>query len=441
MGVRRHVTLQPSAARLTRSLRDVGYDFASAIADLVDNSLAAGAARIEVEIQFAGADSYVLIADDGSGMTANGLNEALRFGSRRDYHSGDLGRYGLGLKTASLSQCRSVTVVSRRPDSGRPSVRQLDLDLIAEWDEWLVVDPGKTSATELARATLDRGFNTVVIWNKLDRVLPERKPDGAWAKRRFDDLARRAREHLGMVFHRFIEANGPEAAVTIILNGEKIPAWNPFAPNEAATIDFPEQIFELTVGDVTGTVKLSRYILPSRDSFSSTSEFERMSGPLKWNRQQGLYIYRANRLVQWSGWARIRAIDEHTKLARAALDFNTDLDFAFNINVAKMRVSVPPQLRQMLERPINELCMRAGDAYRRTTRLRGNLPMHRQPPQGPPISQPRPVPPLSQASATAGLALRSAALQTGQYDALRSIAAVLMEQAPDVARALSLHDL
>ncbi len=431
MSVRRRVTVEPSAARLTSSLREVGYDFPSAVADLVDNSLAAGASRVEIEIEFAGADSRVLIADDGCGMTANGLAEALRFGSRRVYGHGDLGRYGLGLKTASLSQCRRVTVASRRPGSSRTSIRQLDLDLIADWDEWLIVDPGRTATTERSLEFLDRGFNTVIAWETLDRVLPEKRPEGGWAKRRFDGLIRRTCEHLGMVFHRFIEGDHPAGNVDIVVNGEKIRAWNPFALGESATVALPEQTFELTIGDTTGMVRLTRYVLPPRDSFSSVAEFERMSGPLKWNRQQGLYIYRVGRLVQWSGWAGIRAIDEHTKLARAALDFDTDLDIAFNINVSKMRVSIPPQLRQMLERPINDLCLRADDTYRKTTRSHVNLPVHRQVSSAPP----------SQASATAGLALRSAALQTGYYEALRCIAAVLREQAPELVRALGLEDL
>lgn len=431
MGVRRQVTVQPSAARLTDSLRDVGYDFPSAVADLVDNSLAAHASRVELEIEFAGAKSRVIIADDGGGMTANALNEALRFGSRRMYRSGDLGRYGLGLKTASLSQCRTVTVSSRRAGSTRASVRQLDLDLIAQWDEWLIVDPGRTATTKRSSEFLSRGFNTVVAWEHLDRVLPEKQPEGGWAKRRFDGLIRRTGEHLAMVFHRFIEGDHPLGRVDIVVNGEKIRAWNPFAPDETATVALPEQVFELTIGNTTGRVRLSRYVLPHRDSFSSVAEFERMSGPLRWNRQQGLYIYRVGRLVQWSGWAGIRAIDEHTKLARAALDFDTDLDTAFNINVAKMRVSIPPQLRQMLERPINDLCLRADDTYRKTSRSHVNLPIHRQAGSAPP----------SQASATAGLALRSAALQTGHYEALCSIAVVLRQQAPELLRALGLDDL
>ena len=292
MGVRRQVTVQPSAARLTDSLRDVGYDFPSAVADLVDNSLAAHASHVEIEIEFAGAESRVLIADDGCGMTTNGLNEALRFGSRRVYGSGDLGRYGLGLKTASLSQCRTVTVSSRRVGSTRASVRQLDLDLIAQWDEWLIVDPGRTATTKRSSEFLNCGFNTVVAWEHLDRVLPEKRPEGGWAKRRFDGLIRRTGEHLAMVFHRFIEGDHPLGRVDIVVNGEKIRAWNPFASDESATVALPEQVFELTIGNTTGTVRLNRYVLPHHDSFSSVAEFERMSGPLRWNRQQGLYIYR-----------------------------------------------------------------------------------------------------------------------------------------------------
>src|SRR5262245_10575445 len=103
---RRPVDVTPSARRLTGSLRDIGYDFVAALADLVDNSVTAGATAVDIEIIFDGVDSYVLIADDGDGMTENELNEALRFGTRREYDIGDLGRYGLGLKTASISQCR-----------------------------------------------------------------------------------------------------------------------------------------------------------------------------------------------------------------------------------------------------------------------------------------------------------------------------------------------
>jgi Histidine kinase-, DNA gyrase B-, and HSP90-like ATPase len=111
----KRLQVTPSAARLTQSLRDIGYDFPAAVADIVDNSVAAGASTVEVDIEFDGADSRVFIADDGVGMTSHALTEALRYGTRRGYARGDLGRYGLALKTASLSQCRCLTVVSRTP--------------------------------------------------------------------------------------------------------------------------------------------------------------------------------------------------------------------------------------------------------------------------------------------------------------------------------------
>lgn len=424
----------PSAARLTGSLRDIGYEFPTAVADIVDNSIAAGATHIDISIEFDGADSRVFITDDGSGMTPNALLEALRLGSRRGYADGDLGRYGLGLKTASLSQCRSVTVITRStPKVFRTSARSLDLDIVEEWDEWVIVDPGADPDVVRARKWLAEGTGTVVLWRSLDRVLPERRPEGGWAKRRIETLATRTAEHLGMVFHRFIEGTAGGRQVVISVNGQKVRAWNPFAPDEAARQELSPQRFEVTLGDAGGHVTLRRYILPSRDGFSSPGEFERHSGPLNWNRQQGLYIYRADRLVQWGGWGGIRGIDEHTKLARASVDFGTGLDSAFNINVAKMRVAIPAQLRQMLEAPINELCIYANDAYRKTPRTTA---ARRPVPAG--LGAPPEVRAATHAAATAGLALRAAAMQAGEWTAWQRITAVLKAQSPDVLKTLGL---
>lgn len=428
-------TITPSAARLTESLRDIGYDFMSAVADIVDNSIMADATRVEIMIEFDGADSWVLVADDGCGMTANGVVEALRYGTRRSYSRGDLGRYGLGLKTASLSQCRSVTVVTCSSlTTGRVSTRTLDLDLISEWDEWLVVDPGRQPLVQRARDWLSSEPGTVVIWQKLDRVLPEKRPDGGWARRRLTALAAKTAEHLGIVFHRFLE-NAEGSGLVITVNGQKVEPWNPFAPGEPSRTELAQQRFELAVNDIVGTVSLQRFVLPSRDQFSSPVEFERLSGPLNWNRQQGLYIYRAERLVQWGGWNGIRGIDEHTKLARAALDFDTDLDSVFNINVAKIRVTIPPQLRQMIERPINELCGHADSAYRKNSRRSAEDSGETEPGHRPPWA----APDAGTVRDDVGLALRAAAMQAGEYEAFQRIVGALMTQTPDVARALGLH--
>ena len=427
--------VSPSAARLTGSLRDIGYDFASAVADVVDNSVAAGATRVEILIEHDGADSRVFIADDGAGMNSSGLLEALRFGTRRQYRRGDLGRYGLGLKTASLSQCRVLSVVSRSSKSTvRTCARSLDLGLIDEWDQWVIVDPGnREPAVQRARQWLAEGPGTVVIWQVLDRVLPEKRPEGGWARRRLDTLAEKTADHLGMVFHRFIDGAGDRPQVVITVNGQKVRAWDPFAQDETSTIELPLQRLEVESPGSTGVVTLRRFVLPARDRFSSSAEFERLSGPLNWNRQQGLYVYRANRLVQWGGWAGIRGIDEHTKLARASVEFDTDLDTAFNINVAKMRVTLPAQLRQLIEPAVNELCVAADDAYRKTAGFAKSAP-----PED--LGHPPEVRAATQAAATAGLALRMAAMQVDEWAAWEKIEALLRKESPEVVRLLGLTE-
>ncbi len=422
------VDVTPSARRLTGSLREIGYDFAAALADLVDNSVSAGASEVNVEIVFAGESSYVLIADNGNGMSETDLNEALRFGTRRNYELGELGRYGLGLKTASISQGRRVTVVTRRALKYRKlSAKTLDIDHIALTDRWEVIDPPADSAAYRSLEWLNDGPGTVVIWENLDRLLPEKRPEGGWARRRLEQLAERSREYLGMVFHRFLEGETARSIpLTITVNGDKVRAWNPFAPLEDHRIDLSPQSFEIAVGDLYGRVVLHRYVLPPRSQFSSLPEFERMSGPQKWNRQQGVYIYRADRLIQHGGWCGIRAADEHTKFARASLDFQTDLDPLFQINVAKMRVALPTELRTLLERPIHELCHRADAVYRRealhgTARERGTA-----------SSESRQVADASEVAT----ALMAAALDAGEHAAFVKIMDKLRLVSPEVADAL-----
>lgn len=364
-------TVEPSAARLTESLRDVGYDFPTAMADLVDNSIAAGATQVDLRFRYADEDSYVLIADNGSGMTTSGILEALRFGSRREYSDMDLGHFGLGLKTASLSQCRRITVVTKAdsPLSTSVMVRTLDLEIVGENDAWLVISGHHSLGVEEAvtyLADLDHG--TVIVLENLDRVIGSAANPGA-AKRRMNSALSKTREHLEMVFHRYLEGYAGLPPVSISLESGSdddgpVLAWDPFATDEPATERLAPMRLPVQIDGRQVDVQLQRFVLPAKADFSSADAFERMSGPLKWNRQQGLYIYRAGRLVQYGGWARLRSIDEHTKLARAALDFPTALDSVFQINVSKMRVNLPTDIRPMLEQPIQELCLSAARRYR-----------------------------------------------------------------------------
>lgn len=419
----------PSAARLTGSLRDIGYDFPTAVADLVDNSVTAGASRINVYTQFEPKGSYVMISDDGHGMSESGLIEALRFGTRRSYTTNELGRFGLGLKTGSFSQCRRLSVVTRSAPKQRViRVMTLDLNRIARTDRWDITSNEQSPAIERAKQILHESPGTVVVWEDLDRVLPERYAENGWGRRRLRSLASKTSDHLAMVFHRFIAGEvAGRGEVVICVDDQKLRPWDPFAPDEPDRKVLPEQVFEVETSDGTSDVRFRGVVLPARDRFSSMEEFERMSGPLKWNRQQGLYIYRADRLVQHGGWSGLRGIDEHMKLARAAIDFDTDLDEAFQVNVAKMSVELPPALRQMLERPVQELCVLADDAYRRSANSGGRQ---------------EPSKKISKASETAlrdiGIALKAALLEDSSLVGFKEAMKVLKKRHPDLAKQLDL---
>jgi anti-sigma regulatory factor (Ser/Thr protein kinase) len=363
---RRTTQILPSAGRLVNSLRDLGYEASEAIADLVDNSIAAGARNVEITIEFDGADSWIRIADDGRGMDAATINEAMRYGSHRDYDDDDLGRFGLGLKTASMSQCRRLTVASRPSKKvARIEARQLDLDLVEESDSWDIVILGADERPKRLRDPLLKHTGTVVLWEDLDRILNYKNPGSEWARQRLLNLAETLDTHLGMVFHRFLAGEVPRRArLRISINGTRVEPWDPFVREEPATVGLKPLELELNASNGSGIVRLEPFVLPPRDSFTSDAAHRRAAGPENWNRQQGLYIYRSFRLIQSGGWSRMRTQDEHTKLARIALLFNPELDATLGINVAKMRVTLPPELKDVLREPVAETVARAQAVYR-----------------------------------------------------------------------------
>ena len=363
----RFTTVLPSARKLTDSLRDIGYDLPSAIADLVDNSIDAGAETIDVTFHEQGADSWIRIVDDGIGMSPRELDEAMRFGSQRTYSSSALGHFGLGLKTGSLSQCRRLTVASRPRQRSPLAVRRWDLDLVAERDSWdLDTPPRKELPTQLVDPLL-KGTGTVVLWERLDRVLAFRNPDGPATRRALANMAAEVADHLGMVFHRFITGEWTEgdAFVNISVNGEPVAAWDPFAREERHTSALPQQKIELTTEDGSvANLSVQPYVLPSQTHFSSPAAHQIAAGPNRWNRQQGFYVYRRDRMIQSGGWNRIRTMDEHAKLARIAIDLPPGHEDLFGINVAKMSIVIPEAARAQLRTIASAVVHQAQRSYR-----------------------------------------------------------------------------
>jgi hypothetical protein len=451
----------PAAARTILSLRDIGYELPQAVADLVDNSVSAGANTVAVDLHFDGTDSWVRIADDGYGMDAATLTESLRYGSARDYEDEDLGKFGFGLKAASTSQCRRVVVASRiAPGRARIEARALDLSHIEQTNRWeiLVVDPPDRPAH--LTVPLQEHTGTVVLWEDLDRILDYKDPWGGWARRKLLSQAEAIAEHLGMVFHRFLAGEAPGPKLQILVNGSVVEPWDPFCRSEQATTALPEHDFRVASENGMGIVHVRPYVLPDKSEFSDTAAWQRASGPLKWNRQQGLYIYRANRLIQWGGWGRIRTPDEHSKLARVALDFSPNLDAAFGINISKAIVSLPIDLRHDIEPVINQVARIAAQRYRKGGESKSGSAIKHSPPANrpghttnnplEPANMDLPTAVTGSATSSSGVgdsespmtaqrprqAIELAARAAGEQDALERIVASLRRTAPEVARDL-----
>ena len=363
--MRRATEVVPSARRLIKSLRDLGYDLQAAIADLVDNSITAEATNVKVETHWEGDDSWIRITDDGIGMTLGELREAMRFGTRRDYFDDDLGRFGLGLKAASLSQSSHLTVASRTTPTGRIHMAEWNLEHVEDSDRWEVLHPSPREVPEAARP-LDGKRGTVVLWRRLDRVFRYRIPDGKRAKADFDRLANEVAQHLAMVFHRFLSNEaGRELPLQISVDGNLVAPWDPFAQIEHATVAMPRQRLRFVHDSTKHVVDVYPFVLPTEAAFSSPAAHRRAAGPQLWNRQQGFYIYRNARLIQSGGWNRLRTADEHTKLARIRVELPANSEELFELNIAKTQVRIPSALRPSLGAVASGVARAAQDAYRR----------------------------------------------------------------------------
>lgn len=359
------IEVLPSPKRLIKSLRDVGYDFPGAVADLVDNSITAGASHVDMHFNFDGLNSWLRIADDGRGMDAATITESLRFGSERTYKDDDLGKFGLGLKTASLSQCRRILVASKTTD-GIIEARRFDLDRIIKEDRWEVEILGVNACPPELIEPLQDKAGTVVLWSHLDRAVgTARALTNSTMNKALHVLWQQVEDHLSMVFHRFMEGDlGGQKVTALVLtmNNQQLTPWNPFAPDEPHTKRLPRSEYSVVSDGVGGIVGLEPFVLPSLAHFSSEAAWTRM-GRNRWNQQQGLYIYRANRMIQSGGWSGTRGSDEHWKLARVALDFFPELDPAFGIDIAKMKVQLPDTLKDQIKGPIMDLIAAAKQEY------------------------------------------------------------------------------
>lgn len=368
------IKASPGAKRLIESLRGLGYECPTAISDIVDNSISAGASEVHVDIiGLDGDEPAVVISDNGEGMDRDTLVNAMRFGAEQDYSTDDLGKFGLGLKTASLSQCRKLTVASKpipaRGSKSRRNVMRWDLDHVYSKDEWelhvLEDNDLEEDESKLIRRHLDGANGTVVLWTDLKESMPLLYSKDQKKRERFlAQLLSDVETHLSMVFHRFMQGRvSGNRRLKIYLGGNLLEPWDPFCISEANTESLRPSHLKIEDSSGNGKVTVSPYILPKEKTFSTPEKWRKAAGPRGWNLQQGFYFYRNGRLLQAGGWSYLRAPDEHTKLLRIAVDFNTGLDKAFQINVTKMKSKIPDEIWGDLKELVSDWAQRARRAY------------------------------------------------------------------------------
>lgn len=350
----------PKASSMIETFRAIGYSLETAIADIIDNSISAGAKNIRLNRFWRGGKSIITIGDDGCGMNNEELVQALCPGGQNpldDRSATDLGRFGLGLKTASFSQCRKLSVISRK-EGYYPVYWSWDLDYIAQSDKWELI---QWIPDEFKHALDDKKSGTIVIWTDLDRVVPpETSETNQNAQEKFSHSLDRVKRHLEMTFHRFLE----NKSITIFWSEHPIEPWNPFCTDELATQNRPEESIGLGSG-----AKMKGYILPHRNQFSSEAAYKRAEGINGWSAQQGFYVYRGNRLLLAGDWLGLFRKEEHYKLVRIQIDLPNTLDFDWQIDIKKSKAYPPSKCLEQLRSYANEVRSAGCEVYRHRGRI------------------------------------------------------------------------
>ncbi|MFT6923338.1 MAG: hypothetical protein ACJA1C_002351 [Crocinitomicaceae bacterium] len=352
----------PLASSLVESLRDLGYTPETAIADIIDNAIFAEAQNVWIYFNWNEANSRITIRDDGLGMNEEQLADAMRPGSqnpKEERAKNDLGRFGLGLKTASFSQCRVFTVISKT-DSDPITTWRWDLD-------YVVNDGGGWNILEIADESdiqevdkMDTG--TMVVWEQLDRIIGT--SETLTNEDNFLSSADKIKRHLEMIFHRFIESG----KLKIHVNGYPLKAWDPFLKGETATQPFPEEPLS------EGQVKVKAYILPHRSKIDPETwdDGEDRGG---WDALQGFYIYRNERLLLYADWLGFTRKRSHYKLVRIMVDLPNHLDDEWQIDIKKSRARPPVYLRQELKAIAKNAMTQAEQVFRhRGKEIQRSLP-------------------------------------------------------------------
>ena len=346
------VQLNPEPSILIESLRDIGYSFNSALADIADNSITANASK--VWIQAIPDDEFRIgIIDNGAGLSKSDLRQAMRLGStdpRQKRSINDLGRFGLGLKTASFSQCRRLTVVSRNNEE--IAGYTWDLDYVVEQNAWNVIERDDLDKIPFVDELGETG--TLVLWEKLDRLTGARGS----GKVDYARIIGEAQDYLSLVFHRYIKGEKDLRRISLRVNNVELEPIDPFNSINHAT-----QISPLET--ISPGITMQAFTLPHRSHYISQQEYERFGLKDGYLKNQGVYLYRAKRLILYGTWFGLAKKTALTQLTRVKIDIDVNQDEIWKIDVKKVSAQMPENVRARIKDLINTIGAPSRKVYRR----------------------------------------------------------------------------
>ena len=360
--------IKPQPGSILGSLRSIGYNLKTALSDIIDNSIAAEAKRIEIVNNDLSKNvdqlEWMAIIDDGLGMTLEEMVMALTLGGEgieRERDSGDLGRFGLGLKTASFSQCRKLTLISKK-ENGDINSLVFDLDYIIKngWEVYSLDNPDFLIEEVKSRLEKKDIFEnkswTLVYWEKLDKV------QIASVASFYDELSK-VRNHFELIYHKF------ENIVNIRLNGTIVNYWNPYE----TAVSSQKKYFNYNYGKDTYTLK--GHVLKHSSEFQNKGEYKNQSKIGTFNQNQGFFVYRNKRLIYRGSWLGLFTKEHHYILGRVEINLSNRLesDLAWGVNISKSSVSIP----RFVEADIRAECNKIRSEANNTFRFHGGVKMHK----------------------------------------------------------------
>lgn len=338
----------PDPARIMDGLRDTGYDFNTAVSDIIDNSIAADATEIYVRVEAdPNMNVTVTIADNGIGMDYDGLKNAMKYGSDKRPDAKSLGKFGLGLKTASTAFCKKLSVVSR-PAAGADALKVCwDLDFISKMNDWSLLVPEATDDDlDLLDQAAKGDSGTVVIWENIDRLFRRSYSSPAFARKALDKFISGLRDHIELVYQRFLDRRFSDVQdVRIWLNDEEVKPFDPFCTDEDKTALLQNCILEIE--GTSASLEVKAYLLPRKDEFSTKEAAARSR---LGNDTQGFYVYRENRLIYFGNWMGMFKNEPHFSLLRVEVSFNHIADDYLNVDIKKSRILFDQSIYDILQK-------------------------------------------------------------------------------------------